>query len=40
MPSDLIHLDRDTESVVLSKAIGWHAERRVLMNEAKTVVFR
>ena len=39
-PSDLIHLGRDTESAVLSRAVRWHGERRVLLNGTKTVVFR
>lgn len=39
-PGDLIHLGRDTESTVLSRAVRWYAERRVLLNGAKTVVFK
>lgn len=39
-PSDLVHLGRDIESMVLSKAVRWHVERRVLLNDSKTVVFR
>jgi len=31
---------RDTESQVLARAVKWHAERRVLLNGHKTVVFR
>ncbi len=39
-PDDLIHLGRDIESTVLSRAVRWHAEWRVLFNGMKTVVFR
>lgn len=39
-PDDLVLLGRDIESSVLSRAVRWHAERRVLMNGSKTVVFR
>ena len=39
-PEDLIHLGRDIESSVLSRAVRWHAERRVLINGTKAVVFR
>ena len=39
-PDDLVHLGRDIESTVLSRAVRWHAERRVLLNGMKTVVFR
>jgi formyltetrahydrofolate deformylase len=31
---------RDVESQVLSRAVRWHAESRVLLNGHKTVVFR
>ena len=31
---------RDTESQVLARAVKWHAERRVLLNGHKTVIFR
>ncbi len=37
---DLTSLGRDVECVVLSRAVRWHVERRVLMNGHKTVVFR
>ncbi len=33
-------MGRDVESVVLARAITWHAEHRVLLNGTKTVVFR
>jgi formyltetrahydrofolate deformylase len=31
---------RDVESQVLSRAVRWHAETRILLNGSKTVVFR
>jgi formyltetrahydrofolate deformylase len=37
---DLTARGRDTESQVLARAVKWHAERRVLMNGHKTVVFK
>ncbi len=37
---DMIAIGRDLENVVLARAVRWHAERRVLMNRAKTVVLR
>lgn len=39
-PDDLVHFGRDIESTVLSRAVRWHAEHRVLLNDGKTVVFR
>lgn len=39
-PEDLVLLGQDIESTVLSRAVRWHAERRVLLNDSKTVVFR
>jgi formyltetrahydrofolate deformylase len=39
-PDDLIAIGRDVESLVLARAIKWHAEHRVMLNGAKTVVFR
>ncbi len=39
-PDDLIAAGRDVESQVLSRAVRWHAETRVLLNGHKTVVFR
>ena len=40
MPDDLIRLGRDVECAVLARAVAWHAERRVVINGKKTVVFR
>ena len=39
-PDDLIATGRDTECTVLARAVRWHAERRVLLNGSKTVIFR
>ena len=36
----LTAIGRDVESVVLARAVQWHAERRVLVDGNKTVVFR
>ncbi len=36
----LTALGRDTESMVLARAVKWHSEHRVLVNGHKTVVFR
>ena len=37
---DMIAIGRDLENVVLARAVRYHAERRVLLNGHKTVVFR
>ena len=37
---DFVAIGRDIENVVLSRAVKFHVERRVLPNGAKTVVFR
>jgi formyltetrahydrofolate deformylase len=39
-PGDLVAIGRDIENVVLSRALKYHAEHRVLPNGSKTVVFR
>jgi formyltetrahydrofolate deformylase len=39
-PADLVQIGQDIEARVLARAVTWHAERRVLLNGAKTVVFR
>ncbi len=36
----LTAIGRDVESVVLARAVKWHAEHRILLNGSKTVVFR
>ena len=35
-----VRIGKDVESVVLSRAVLWHAEQRVLLNGRRTVVFR
>jgi len=37
---DLVRIGRDVEAQVLARAVKWQAERRILVNGAKTVVFR
>lgn len=37
---DMMASGRDIESAVLARAVRWHAERRVLLNGSRTVVFR
>lgn len=39
-PDDLVAIGRDIENVVLSRAVRWHTEQRVLLNGSRTVVFR
>ena len=39
-PEQLTAIGRDVESAVLSRAVTWHAQHRVLRNGNKTVVFR
>lgn len=39
-PDDLIAVGRDIERRVLARAVRLHLERRVLLNDGKTVVFR
>jgi len=39
-PNDLVAIGRDVESVVLARAVQWHAERRVLLNGHRTVIFQ
>jgi formyltetrahydrofolate deformylase len=36
----MVAAGRDAESIVLARAVLWHAERRVLLNGTRTVVFR
>lgn len=38
-PEELTAIGRDIESIVLNRALRWHAEHRVLLNGHKTVVF-
>jgi formyltetrahydrofolate deformylase len=37
-PADLAAIGRDVETVVLARAVRWHAEHRVLLNGKRTVV--
>jgi formyltetrahydrofolate deformylase len=39
-PLELTAIGRDVESAVLARAVTWHAQRRVLLNGHKTVVFK
>ncbi len=39
-PEELVSIGSDLESVVLNRAVKWHAERRVFANGTKTVVLR
>ena len=39
-PDELVAAGRDVETQVLSRAVRWHSERRVLPNGSRTVVFR
>ena len=39
-PEALAAAGRDVETQVLARAVRWHAEHRVLLNGARTVVFR
>jgi formyltetrahydrofolate deformylase len=39
-PEDFVTIGADLESVVLNRAVKWHAERRVFANGNKTVVLR
>ena len=39
-PEELVNIGADLESVVLNRAVKWHAERRVFVNGAKTVVLK
>ena len=40
MPNDLVLMGRDIEARVLYRAIKAHSERRVFLNENRTIVFR
>ena len=35
-----VRLGKDVENIVLARAVHWHAERRVVLNGHRTVVFR
>jgi formyltetrahydrofolate deformylase len=36
---DYIAVGRDVEAIALGRAVKWHAERRILINGARTIVF-
>lgn len=38
-PAALEQIGRDIECTVLTRAVSWHVERRVVLNDRKTVVF-
>ncbi len=38
-PTKLVEIGKDIESIVLNRAVRWHAEHRILLNGDKTVVF-
>lgn len=38
-PEQLVEIGRDIETVVLARAVTWHAQHRVLLNGNRTVVF-
>ncbi|MGH3448787.1 MAG: formyltetrahydrofolate deformylase [Nocardioidaceae bacterium] len=38
--AQMVRAGRDVESQVLSRAVRWHTESRVMLNDNKTVVFR
>jgi formyltetrahydrofolate deformylase len=38
-PEQLVSIGREVESRVLSQAVRWHSEQRVLLNGSKTIVF-
>ena len=39
-PEELVHVGRDVENLVLSRAVKWHVEHHVFLNGDRTVVFR
>ncbi|MFD0047280.1 formyltetrahydrofolate deformylase [Pseudarthrobacter scleromae] len=39
-PNALVTVGRDAESQALSRAVRWHCQHRVLLNNTRTVVFR
>ena len=39
-PDQLTAIGRDVESMVLARAIQWHAEHRILLNGKSTVIFQ
>ena len=39
-PEEMVEIGRETEASVLSRAVRWHVEHRVVLNGQKTVVFQ
>ncbi|MEO6020107.1 MAG: formyltetrahydrofolate deformylase [Knoellia sp.] len=39
-PEDLVTAGRDAESLALARAVIWHGQHRILLNNDRTVVFR
>ena len=39
-PEHLVSLGRDIESLVLARAVRWHAEHRILLHGRRTVIFK
>jgi len=39
-PDQLVEVGRDVEAQVLSRAVRWHSQTRILSNGSRTVVFR
>jgi formyltetrahydrofolate deformylase len=39
-PEEFVVIGRDAECLALARAVQWHVERRVLLNDTHTVVFR
>ncbi|GMA21181.1 formyltetrahydrofolate deformylase [Arsenicicoccus piscis] len=39
-PEQMVVLGRDVETQVLARAVGWHADHRVLLDGHRTIVFR
>ncbi|MCG1019445.1 MULTISPECIES: formyltetrahydrofolate deformylase [Burkholderiaceae] len=39
-PDELTAVGRDVECVTLARAVKWHVEHRIVLNDTKTVVFR
>jgi formyltetrahydrofolate deformylase len=39
-PEQLASVGRDLEAMALARAVQWHVEHRILLNGAKTVIFR
>jgi formyltetrahydrofolate deformylase len=39
-PEDLVAVGRETETIALSRAVRYHTEHRVFLNNSRTVIFR